>query len=180
MIIVILGVHHDFWPSPWFCVTAVIIGRLCTKSTQWSSFSDANFAVQLMVSFSATRLRLRVVYDSICLFIQIFFCSLAHKIFSFSWHFDALCMATFLQYFCWCHWTPWFFHEAVVILHIYHDFLAALVMTVMFHFYSSLWSYQSLSLHVVCVCLCVINCNSKSIDLFRIAHCVKFLPAILL
>jgi len=88
MIIVILGVHHDFWPSPWFCVTAVIIGRLCTKSTQWSSFSDANLAVQLMVSFSATRLRLRVVYDSICLFIQIFF-AVWHTKFS---HFHGILM----------------------------------------------------------------------------------------
>jgi len=41
---VILGMCHDFWPSPWFCITALIIGGLWTKPAQWS-FSDANLAL---------------------------------------------------------------------------------------------------------------------------------------
>jgi len=31
---VILGVCRDFWPSPWFCVTAVIFDQFCLKSAQ--------------------------------------------------------------------------------------------------------------------------------------------------
>ena len=37
-----VGVCRDFRQSPWFCVTAVIIGGVCTKSAQ-CSLSDANF-----------------------------------------------------------------------------------------------------------------------------------------
>jgi len=44
---VIFGHRRDFES------TAVIIGGLCTKSTQ-CSFSDANMALQLMAAFIAT------------------------------------------------------------------------------------------------------------------------------
>ena len=59
-ITMISGMHYDFWPLPFFCVTLTFNG-LCTKSAQ-CSFSDANLALQLMATFNAMRLRLRLVY----------------------------------------------------------------------------------------------------------------------
>jgi len=49
---VILGVCRDFWQLPRSCVTAVIIGGLCTKSAQ-CSFSDAGLALQLTAASTA-------------------------------------------------------------------------------------------------------------------------------
>jgi len=48
----IAGVCRDSWQSPWFCVTAVIIGGLCVKSAQ-CSFSGARLALQLTAAFTA-------------------------------------------------------------------------------------------------------------------------------
>jgi len=47
----ILGMCSDFWPSPLFCITDAIIGRLGTKLAQWSFF-DANLTLQLMAAFN--------------------------------------------------------------------------------------------------------------------------------
>jgi len=48
----ILGVCRDFWQLPRSCITAVIIGGLCTKSAQ-CSFSDAGLALQLTAASTA-------------------------------------------------------------------------------------------------------------------------------
>jgi len=48
----ILGVCRDFWQLPRSCITAVIIGGLCTKSAQ-RSFSDAGLALQLTAASTA-------------------------------------------------------------------------------------------------------------------------------
>ena len=62
---VVLDVCHDF------LAVAVIFGRFCLKSAQWS-FSDANLALKLMAAFNAMRLTLRLLYNLSWLFIHIF------------------------------------------------------------------------------------------------------------
>ena len=62
---VVLDVCHDF------LAVAVIFGRFCLKSAQWS-FCDANLALKLMAAFNAMRLTLRLLYNLSWLFIHIF------------------------------------------------------------------------------------------------------------
>ena len=68
---------REFCPSPWFCVTAVIIGGFCTNLAQ-CSFSDSSLALQLN---SLLRLRLRSVYNSTWHDSTDFFCRLIYYYF---------------------------------------------------------------------------------------------------